>query len=51
MCVHWLLTSVIQGHGFSEVEILLPYLSKEGAHSVVSRDQSCLQLVSCMVHL
>lgn len=27
-CVHWLLTSMIQGHNFSEVEILLPRARK-----------------------
>lgn len=46
MCVHWLLTSIIQGHGFPELEILLLYAPEVGAHGIVARDQSCGSLVS-----
>lgn len=47
MCVHWLLFSVIQGHSFSEIQVLLLHVSEGDAQRVVSRDQSSLQFVSC----
>lgn len=42
VCGHWLLSSIIEGYGFSKIKVLPLQVPEGDAHNVVSRDHSCL---------